>query len=278
MDAMAIRSAASSLALAQEHYRACFLCEHRCGANRLAGERGPCKADSISRVYKHRVEVGEESELVPAHLFYLSGCDLRCVFCIAEAYAFDPRRGQPLTGDFFRQAVAWGRAQGARTLEWVGGEPTVHLPAILEAMADCPDLPPVIWKSDFHFTPEALALLDGDIDIYLADFKFGNDACAERLSGVQRYWEIVTRNLAAAARQGDLIVRHLLMPGHFDCCFRPVVSWLRANLPAVKFSLRDGYLPRWQAVHYEGMGETITPSVARAARTLAVGEGLRLVV
>ena len=61
------------------------------------------------------------------------------------------------------------------------------------------------------------------------------------------YLAIVKRNLKIAAAQGDLIVRHLILPGHFDCCFRPIVGWLRANLPGVKFSLRDGYLPSWRA-------------------------------
>src|SRR5205807_4647077 len=131
------------LARARGHYERCLLCEHRCEANRGAGERGPCKAGSDARVFRHRVEYSEESELVPSHLFYLSGCDLRCVFCISEANAFDPNRGQPLTPVLFHAAVAWGRRQGARTLEWLGGEPTVHLPAILNVMADCPDLPRV---------------------------------------------------------------------------------------------------------------------------------------
>ncbi len=107
-------------------------------------------------------------------------------------------------------------------------------------------LPPVVWKSDFHGTPEAFALLDGVVDIYLADFKFGDDACAQRIAGVSSYLAVVTRNLITAAKQGELIVRHLLLPGHFDCCYRPIVGWLKAHLPGVKFSIRDSYLPRWQ--------------------------------
>src|SRR5262249_21150060 len=160
------------------HYSSCSLCEHKCGVNRLANERGPCKAGSEARVYLHRIEYSEEAELVPAHLFYLSGCDLRCVFCIQELNAFDPRRGQPLTPEFFHSAVDWGLAQGACSLEWLGGEPTIHLPAILDAMATCPQLPRIIWKSDFYFTEEAWLLLEGAVDVFLPDFKFGNDACA----------------------------------------------------------------------------------------------------
>ena len=183
---------------ARLHYQACGLCEHRCGVNRALGERGPCKAGPVARVYKHRVEYGEEWELVPSHLFYLSGCDLRCAFCVAEANAFDPRRGRPLTAEFLAQAIKRGREEGARTLQWVGGEPTIHLPAILEAMAGCPDLPPIVWKSDFHGTREAFALLDGVVDVYLADFKFGDDACARRIAGVENYLD--NRDVATSSR------------------------------------------------------------------------------
>ena len=225
----------------------------------------------------HRVEYSEEAELIPAHLFYLSGCDLRCIFCIQELNAFDPRRGQALTPDFFQEAVAWGQVQGARTLEWLGGEPTIHLPAILEAMASCSTLPPVIWKSDFYFTPETLELLNGAVDIYLPDFKFGNNSCARKLAGVENYIDVITRNLERAADQGDMIVRHLLLPGHFDCCYRPIVDWVGKHLPDTKFSLREGYLPRWQAQRSLDMARPLTLSETDQARDVAVRAGLRLV-
>lgn len=266
-----------ALERARLHYNRCLLCEHRCEANRLAGERGPCKADATARVFRHRIEYSEELELIPSHLFYLSGCDLRCVFCIAEANAFDPRRGEDLTQGFLNSAVDWGRARGARNIQWVGGEPTIHIPAILDAMAGCANLPPVIWKSDFHGTPDAFALLDGAVSVYVADFKFGNNACARRLAGIDNYLEIVTRNLRIAADQTDLIVRHLLLPGHFDCCYRPIVAWMRANLPRAKFSIRDGYLPKWQASHTAELSQPLSAHVGRHARDLAGAAELNLI-
>ena len=262
---------------AQVHYTQCELCEHRCAVNRWAGELGRCKAGATARVFRHRIEYGEELELIPSHLFYLSGCDLRCAFCIAGINAFDPSRGIELTQDFFNATVAWGTARGARNIQWVGGEPTIHLPAILRVIADCPKLPPVVWKSDFHCTPEALALLDGSVDVYVADFKFGNDACAHRLAGITNYLAIVTRNLAIAERQGRLIVRHLLLPGHFECCYRPVVQWMRVNLPNVPFSLREGYLPSWRSAHFTELAGPLEPHVAREARELAHHVGLKLI-
>ena len=269
--------AGERLERARRHHAHCLLCEHRCGADRQSGERGPCKAGTVARVYKHRLEYGEEEELVPSHLFYLSGCDLRCAFCVGEINAFDPRRGQPLTPGFLGAAVAHGRREGAKTLQWVGGEPTIHLPSILEAMAGCDDWPPIVWKSDFHGTPEAFALLDGVVAVYLADFKFGNDTCARRIAGIDNYLAVVTRNLETAARQGDLIVRHLLLPGHFDCCFRPVSGWLRAHLPGVKFSVRDGYLPSWQAHRHAELARPLDRGHGTRARELAEHAGLRVI-
>ena len=113
------------LSRAQQHYRACHLCEHRCGVDRLNGQRGPCKAGAEPRVFKHRIELGEEEELIPSLLFYLSGCDLRCAFCIAEANAFDPGRGRPLTRELFQVAVARGKLEGVRHHS-VGGGRTDH--------------------------------------------------------------------------------------------------------------------------------------------------------
>ena len=130
-------------------------------------------------------------------------------------------------------------------------------------------LPPVVWKSDFYGTPEAFDLLRGAVEVFVADFKFGNDACAQRLAGVENYLAIVGRNLLLAAEQADLIVRHLLLPGHEECCFRPIVHWIKRHLPDVKFSIRDGYLPMWQAARHAELSRTLAAGAGRKARTIA---------
>lgn len=265
------------LAIADQHLSSCTLCEHRCAVDRRRGEKGPCKAGSAARVFRHRVEYGEELELIPSHLFYFSGCDLRCVFCIAESNAFNPRVGTELTAEFLTEAVEWGKLRGARNIQWVGGEPTIHLPAILTAMSGCHDLPPIVWKSDFYGTPSAFELLEGLVDVYVADFKFGNDQCAQRLAKVDRYLATITRNLSLAAVQSDLIIRHLLLPGHFECCFVPIVDHVARELPRVKFSIRTGYLPRWQAKQYDEIAHPLEVSAADKAFKVAVQRGLNVV-
>jgi putative pyruvate formate lyase activating enzyme len=160
---------------ASAHLQDCHLCEHHCGVDRASGQLGVCKAGAEARVFRNRVEYGEEPELVPSHLFYLSGCDLRCAFCIAGINAFDPSRGELLTAEYFSRCVKWGIERGAKNVQWVGGEPTIHIPAILKVMRDCAPLPPIVWKSDFYGSTDAFGLLAGIVDVYVADLKFGND-------------------------------------------------------------------------------------------------------
>jgi len=201
------------------------------------------------RCYRHRVEYSEETLIAPSHLFYLSGCNLRCRFCIGEERAINPALGQPLTHAFFTEAVAWGRSQGAKNIQWVGGEPGIHTEILCELMEQTPDLPPVVWKSNFYFVPQAFEPLWKYVDTFVADFKFGNEQCAFSLCGVSDYVETVTAALSTVyhRRPRSLIVRHLLLPGHFDCCFLPILDWFANNIPEAMFSLREGYLPAWQA-------------------------------
>ena len=263
--------------VAWRHYRHCLLCEHRCGCDRTAGEGSRCGASDRARVFRHRVEYGEELELVPSHLFYLSGCNLRCVFCIGGSNATDPRRGRLLTADFLSRAVSWGRHQGARNIQWVGGEPTIHVPAILEVMARSGDLPPVVWKSNLYATDESLRLLEGIVDVYVADFKFGNDACAKRICGAEEYLKTVTRNLRIVAVQGDLIIRHLLLPGHFDCCYRPMVDWIAEEMPRAKLSIRGGYLPCGKARSFGELARPLERGDLRRAQNLAADRRLNVI-
>lgn len=269
--------AAERASLAQRHYRACKLCEHRCGVDRVAGQRGRCQAGVEARVWRHRVEYGEELELIPSHLFYLSGCNLGCAFCVQGAEAFDSSQGRPLEGHWLRETIQWGIGQGARNLQWIGGEPTIHLPAILAASVECGPLPPLVWKSNFFAAEETWNLLDGLIDVYVADFKFGNDGCAKRLAGVDDYLAIVTRNLLVVAPKGRLIVRHLLLPGHFDCCYRPIVDWIRRHLPQAATSIREGYLPSWHADWHDELCSPLDRHAGARAHALATESGLNLI-
>ena len=151
----------------------------------------PCR--SRSAFFSAQAEVSDELELIPTFAVALSGCDLRCDFCITGRESWDARAGLG-----FNAAEMAGRAKqalqnGARTVMVLGGEPTIHLPSALEFISLLPESAKLIWKTNAHGTAQARELLDGMFDVWLADFKFGNDACAQRLAKVPDYVRVVRR-------------------------------------------------------------------------------------
>jgi putative pyruvate formate lyase activating enzyme len=264
-------------AMAHAALAACRLCAHHCGVNRLAGEVGLCRAGPAARVFCAQVEVGDELELIPTFAIALSGCDLRCDFCLTARASWDPGLGEPVQPRALADRAITALANGARTVMFLGGEPTVHLPAALEIAAALPATARLVWKTNAHASSQARELLDGLFEIWLADFKFGNDACAERLAGTRHYSSSVRENLRWAGQHSELIVRHLLMPGHLECCWRPVAEWLAAELPGVKVSLRAGFWPAWQAARHPELRRTLPQLESDLAFSLARELGLNLI-
>jgi putative pyruvate formate lyase activating enzyme len=254
----------------------CTLCGHDCGVNRLAGERGLCHAGPTARIFSAQVEVSGELELIPTFAIAFSGCDLRCSFCITGAQSWNPRAGQNANSDEIAGQAARALTNGARTIMILGGEPTIHLPSVLELVSCLPEDAPLIWKTNAHGSSSARALLAGLFDIWLADYKFGNDTCARRLAGVSNYTRVVRENLLWAAGDSTLFIRHLLMPGHIECCWRPVAEWLSC-LPGVKVNLRAGFWPGWQASRNPELGRAVSSAEAAAAWNIARACELNLV-
>jgi putative pyruvate formate lyase activating enzyme len=243
----------------------------------LAGELGRCRAGSGARVFSAQVEAGDELELIPTFAIALSGCDLRCDFCLTGAASWDPRAGEPLRPAIFGQRAREALGKGARTVMLLGGEPTVHLPAALEIVAALPAAAKLVWKTNSHGSAQAREWLDGMFEVWLADCKFGNDACAERLAGIRNHGSIVRENLLWANRHSELIVRHLLMPGHLDCCWRPVAEWLASELPNVKVSLRPAFWPAWHSARHPELRRTVSAAESEQASALAGELGLNLI-
>ena len=263
--------------LARAMLAECHLCEHHCGVNRLNGPSGRCRAGARPRVFLAQTEVTDEIELIPTFATAFSGCDLRCVFCISGAESWNAKAGCMFDAQALAVRARAALHQGAKSVMLLGGEPSIHLPAALEFVAFMPDEARLVWKTNAHSTPEARSLLDGMFDVWVADYKFGTDRCAGRLAGVSRYIAVVRENLRWAASHAELIVRHVLMPGHLDCCWKPVAQWLAAELPEVKVNLRDGFWPAWKSSRRSELLRRTTPQESQRALEFAQDLGLILV-
>ncbi|NLK25831.1 MAG: radical SAM protein [Euryarchaeota archaeon] len=236
------------VALTRRHQTSCTLCPWRCAADREGGQVGHCGVlrPKISSDFVH---LGEEAPLVPSYTVFFSGCNLRCVFCQNYEISTRPDRGIVYSPEELAErldaALRTSRpGRGSiRNINWVGGDPIPALPYILEVLQELEGNIAQIWNSNMYLEEESMRLLDGTMDIYLTDLKFGNDACARRLCGVNNYTAVVLHNHLLAVNQGEVLVRHLQLPGHLECCTIPLIDWLAENIPDVPVNLMAQYRP-----------------------------------
>ncbi len=246
IDNLSIETISSHL-LAQSQLQDCQLCPHHCGRAR-ATATGVCRVGQSSYIASEMLHLGEEALLRPAHAIFFSGCTATCRFCTAAKIAFRPTYGVVVSPEQLAARMVQRQHEGARSICFIGGDPAPHIPFILATLHTLGERKtvPTVFNSNFYLTNAALDLLDPAIDIYLPDLKFGPGdgpaGCGERLGGMPSYWPSVTGCIDRLYGEGKrLLVRHLLMPGHFDCCTVPVLQWL-AQRPGIEVSLLTQYI------------------------------------
>lgn len=262
--------------LARRQMTDCQLCTWRCGTDRSSGLLGRCGVAETVNLTAEYLHMGEEPELVPAHTLFFTGCTMRCSFCQAWKGAFHPGSGVDYPLVKLAAIVARRQADGARCLNFVGGTPEPYLPVILDLAAALPDTVtlPLVFNCNGTATPEAMALMHGIIDLYLPDWKYGLDACSERHSQFPDYWATLEAFVTTAVDQGDLLIRHLVMPGHIDCCTEPILAWLGAHMPQVRFNLMFQYLPCHEAGQDPILGRRVSKEETNLAKALVDRYGL----
>jgi len=260
--------------LARRIYQACVFCERRCGIDRRT-VAGNCQVQE-ARVASEFLHFGEESVLVPSYTVFFSGCTFHCVFCqnwdISQQVC-----GEAIPPDHLAQMIYQRKQQGARNMNWVGGDPTSNLYYIHQVLKNLDTNIPQVWNSNMFCSSETMRLLDGVIDVYLTDFKYGNDSCAQRLSKVDRYWEVVKRNHLLAYRQTEVIVRHLVMPNHSLCCSKPILEWIAKNLPDSLVNIMAQYRPEYQAEAYKDIAMRLPREEYQKVLSYAERLGLHII-
>ncbi len=254
--------------LAKRLLSPCRLCERRCKVDRLAGEQGYCKVDE-PRISSRFVHMGEEPDLIPSYTIFFSGCTFECLFC--QNWDISQRgKGSKESASSLAHVIDDHYGE-VRNINWVGGEPTPNLPFILEVLSSVKEPIPQVWNSNMYMTEEAVSLLRGVVDVYLADFKWGRGDCSRRYSRVHRYWDVVSRNLLLAEDHAEIVLRHLVMPGHVKCCSQQVLEWIATNLDRDRLvvNIMDQYHPDYKAFGIKELNRNITDVEFLEAHNLA---------
>lgn len=260
-------------ALGFSEFNSCRLCEHRCEVNRW-DERGVCGAGPALNISSEFLHLGEERELVPSYTLFFSGCNFSCVYCQNYDIANSPDSGREIKPTELARLINRKSIERAKNVNFVGGEPTPRLPLILKTINQMETSLPVVWNSNMYMSSISLNLLTGAVDLYLADLRYGNDDCAKKYSGVENYWNTVSRNIFKASGVGDLIIRHLVLPGHIDCCTKKVLKWISGNLPDVYVNVMFQYRPCYRAFEFSEINRRLSFAERERVKYLVKEMGL----
>jgi putative pyruvate formate lyase activating enzyme len=253
----------------------CHFCTRRCSLNRLETELGYCRCGTqitVSTMFEH---MGEEPELVPSGTIFTLGCTLRCLHCQNWSISQWYESGAIYSPQKLAEEVRRLRKRGCRNANLVGGDPTPWLQQWLESFKHVNVNVPVVWNSNSYYSEETAKLLAGFVDVYLLDFKYGSNECAERISDAPGYWEACTRNHLYGKEHGELLIRVLVLPKHLKCCTEPILNWIAENLGTwVRVNIMFQYRPEWRANEVPELQRRLTAAERKKAIELANEAGL----
>ena len=252
----------------------CTLCPRKCGVNRTIGEAGFCgllDGITLSRALAHFGEEPPISGTRGAGTIFLSSCNLKCIYC--QNYQISHQAsGERLESEGLAGIMMMLQEKGCHNIEPV--TPTPQLPQIMEAllMARRRGLHlPLVYNCSGYENPEVLKLVDGMVDIYLPDFKYGLEDDAIVLSGARDYPQHALESIKEMVRQvGDalemedgiakkgLLIRHLVLPGHIENSlevFRLIKKHISVSVP---LSIMSQYTPMPSVKDHPRLGRRIT--------------------
>jgi putative pyruvate formate lyase activating enzyme len=237
------------ITLANKILQQCYYCERRCNIDRR-DKLGYCEVDNTSYVSSAFLHTGEEAPLVPSGTIFFSGCNFRCAHCQNHDISCNPTNGSAVTATQLASIADELASQGAKNINYVGGDPTPHLHTIISSMKHQQFNITQLWNSNMYLSEESMNLLIDIIDFWLPDLKYFSDQCAERISDAPNYPTIVTRNIKTAYEKGtkEMIIRLLVLPNHLQCCVIPILDWISENTPEALVNIMAQYRPMWQVL------------------------------
>lgn len=235
----------------------CELCERKCGVNRFE-ERGFCGVGVDWKIFGAHTHWGEEPELIPSATLFQAGCTMRCVYCQNAPESVDADLGETWSVERVREWIERKWREGCKNVNFVGGDPTPYIPHILKVLEELDVEVPIVFNSNAYFSDIARKLLEGVVDIYLLDFRYFSEKCAQTLSSAPGYVEAAKKNHLFAKGDSELMVRVLVMPGHLECDAKPILKWIAQNLGKNTYvNVLAQYHPWWRAWEFPELGRPL---------------------
>ena len=265
-------------------YNNCMLCGRKCGVDR-SKNFGFCKSGSTPTVSRAGLHMWEEPLISGSRgsgTVFFSSCSLGCIFCQNADISRRPVGRYVKEGELADLMLSL-EGQGAHNINFV--TPTHFAPSVAEAIKIARGRGlsiPTVYNSGGYDSLHALEILDGHIDVYLADYKFVREKTARELAYSENYPEIAKAAIAEMVRQQPtpviedgimkrgVIVRVLLLPGHVAEA-KLIVKYLYDTYgDSIYISLMSQYTP------VPGMAGALSRKVTREEYRELVDYAVRL--
>lgn len=231
----------------------CNLCPRGCNVERNNG-LGVCKTSqiTISRVAKHAWEEPCISGEKGSGTIFFAGCNLHCRFCQNYDISVVPH-GAKISVERLADILLYAQDMGVHNINLV--TPTHFSDEIARALQLCKSKlrVPVVYNTGSYEKVEALARLEGLVDVYLPDLKWCLPEVAFAMCGASNYFEKATQAISEMRRQqprdvfdengimaNGVIIRHLVLPSFVEDSKR-VLDWIASFDKNAYVSLMSQY-------------------------------------
>jgi len=271
----------------------CEICPRKCRVNRLEGEKGVCKAGSKLKISSFFPHFGEEDPLVGKHgsgTIFLTHCNLLCVYC--QNYDISHLGGgREVTEEVAAKIMLELQKTGCHNINFV--TPTHYTPQLVKAIKIAAEdglRLPVVWNCGGYENVETIKLLDGIVDIYMPDMKYGSGEAAKKYSNAPDYFERCKEAVREMYNQvGDLkihngiayrglLIRHLVLPNNLAGS-EEILEFIASLSKNNYVNIMAQYRPEYKASMYEELSRRSTKeeflNVVKLAERLGLTRGLQ---
>jgi putative pyruvate formate lyase activating enzyme len=216
---------------ADEILKSCTSCPRNCFADRTSGEFGSCQSGDKPIVSSYTPHFGEEPVLSGANgtgNIFFGNCNLRCDYCQNFVISQNPKAEIRNEVSVEKLSDIMFELQNVNCHNIGLVSPTHFAVPILKSIKLAADKGlhlPIIYNTNGYDSVEILKLYSDVIDIYLPDFKYGNNDYGRRFSKVPDYFDNCKLAIEEMYNQvgselvyesgvvvRGLIIRHLVLP------------------------------------------------------------------
>lgn len=193
---------------------------------------------------------------------------MKCVYC--QNYEISHNNiGEEISYDRLARIFENLEKQKVHNVNLVNPSHYVH--AIIEALNVYQPTIPLVYNSGGYDSISSLKRLNGKIQVYLPDFKYGTNKCAYKYSGINNYIEACVKSIeemilqaGQAAFDGNgiitsgVIVRHLVLPSNTNNSIEALNIIKSEFGSAVSVSLMGQFTPTGNLKNHSEIDRNIT--------------------